>query len=63
MYALLLILLGSAHLMAETGKGFMESDGKIMVVMAVVLIVLSGLLAFMVNVERKISKLEKEMKK
>ncbi len=38
----------------------MRSNGKIYVVMAVVLIILFGLFAYLVSVDRKISKIEKE---
>lgn len=38
----------------------MRSNGKIYVVVAVVLIILFGLLAYLVRLDRKISKFEKE---
>ncbi len=38
----------------------MRSNGKIYVVVAVVLIILIGLLAYLVRLDRKISRLEKE---
>jgi CcmD family protein len=44
--------------MAET----MRSEGKIYVVILVVVIVFSGLVIFAINSDRKISKLEKEIK-
>ena len=44
--------------MAET----MRSDGKIYVVILVVAIVFTGLVVFAFNSDRKISKLEKEIK-
>jgi CcmD family protein len=44
--------------MAET----MRSEGKIYVVILVVAIVFSGLVIFAINSDRKISKLEKEIK-
>jgi len=40
----------------------MRSNGKIYVVVAVVLIILIGLLLYLLRLDRKISKLEKEMK-
>ena len=43
-------------------NGFMYENGKIYVVMAVVVIILIGLFLYMVNLDRKISKLEKKDK-
>ncbi|MFP5042571.1 CcmD family protein [Parasediminibacterium sp. JCM 36343] len=40
-------------------QDFMRSNGKIYVVMAVILIILTGFFAYLVSVDRKISKLEK----
>jgi len=37
----------------------MRSDGKIYVVVAIVLVVLSGLIAYLIILDRKISKIEK----
>lgn len=39
-----------------------RADGKIYVVVAVVLVILAGLLTYIVLLDRKISKLEKEIK-
>jgi hypothetical protein len=41
-------------------EGFMRSNGKIYVVVAVVLTILAGLIIYMVRLDRKLSKLEKE---
>ena len=41
----------------------MRSNGKIYVVVAVVTTILIGLIAYMFRVEKKISTLEKELKK
>ena len=41
----------------------MMSSGKIYVVVAVVLIILAGLLLYLISVDRKITKLEKEIEK
>lgn len=40
-------------------EGLMRSEGKIYVVMVVSLIVLTGLILYLLRLERKISKLEK----
>ncbi len=45
--------------MADT----MRSEGKIYVVLAVVLIILFGLLFYLTRLDKKIGQLEKEMKK
>jgi hypothetical protein len=39
--------------------GFMRSEGKIYVVMAVVITILAGLILYVVRLDRKITKLEK----
>lgn len=41
----------------------MRSSGKIYVVVAVLAIIFSGLLIFLINIDRKVSKLEKESQK
>ncbi|MBC8082972.1 MAG: CcmD family protein [Hymenobacter sp.] len=40
----------------------LRGDGKIYVVVAVVALVLAGLLAFLVSLDRKVSRLERELK-
>ncbi len=40
-------------------RSFMESNGKIYVVMAVVLTIMAGIIIYMVNLDKKISRLEK----
>jgi hypothetical protein len=40
----------------------MRSSGKIYVVVGVVLIILAGLLLYLISIDRKVSKMEKEMK-
>lgn len=52
---------------AQTAGGDVEmadklkADGKIYVVVGVVLIILTGLILYLVRIERKVAKLEKEM--
>jgi CcmD family protein len=43
----------------EEPSDFMNSNGKIFVVMAVVVIIVSGLLVYVISLDRKINKLEK----
>lgn len=62
-YSLLLLgaFLISFQLMAQdTEQGLMRSNGKIFVVMAVVLTILAGLFAYLINIDKKITRLEKE---
>ena len=67
----LLILLLLTHfsiqaqeLSTESGLATtMRSNGKIYVVVAVALTVMIGLIAYLISVDRKISKLEKSLKK
>lgn len=41
-------------------NSIMKSNGKIYVVMAVVIVIVLGLFLYLINLDRKISKLEKE---
>lgn len=43
----------------EEPSDFMHSNGKIFVVMAVVVTIVTGLLIYLINLDRKISKIEK----
>jgi hypothetical protein len=44
---------------STNNDGFMRSEGKIYVVMAVVITILAGLILYVIRLDRKISKLEK----
>ena len=44
---------------SEEPTDFMNSNGKIFVVVAVVLVILVGLFIYLINLDRKIKKLEK----
>ncbi len=44
---------------AEDKTGFMRSEGKIYVVVAVTLIILAGLILYVARLDRKITRLEK----
>ncbi len=39
---------------------FMRADGKIMVVATVILIIMAGFFSYLISVDRKLTKLEKE---
>lgn len=63
--SLILLLVISTNLqaqetVAEDTAGLMRSNGKIYVVVAVVVTILLGLFAYVFNLDRKISKLEKK---
>lgn len=49
---------GSAVEMADT----MRSEGKIYVVVLVIAVLFTGILIYLINTDRKVSKLEKDMK-
>ncbi len=60
-FLLLTSFLLSSQLMAQDSEqGLMRSNGKIFVVMAVVLTILAGLFAYLINIDKKITRLEKE---
>ena len=62
--ALLLLLLQSTWLFAQEGQpemaDQMRSNGRIYVVVAVVVTILIGLILYMVRVDRKLTRIEKE---
>ncbi len=60
--AILSVLVSMVALAQEnaTDTGLMRSNGKIFVVMAVVLTILIGLFAYLINIDKKINRLEKE---
>lgn len=45
---------------ADSSAGLMRSNGRIFVVVAVMLTILAGLIIYLVRLDRKIGKLEKE---
>lgn len=62
------ILLYSSHLFSqemdlhtEEPSDFMHSNGKIFVVMAVVITIVTGLVIYLINLDRKIGKMEKKL--
>jgi len=46
---------------AEEPTDFMRSEGKLYVVVAVVVVIVFGIFIFLLNLDRKIKKLEKKM--
>jgi len=65
--ASLFILFSFSSVLAQQAEpemaDLMRSEGKIYVVVAIVLIILVGLLAYLFTLDRKISRLEKESEK
>lgn len=63
LFLILPILLLSTNLIAQAtveAPSVMRSNGKIYVVMAVVVIIMSGFFIYLINIDRKLSKLEKK---
>jgi uncharacterized membrane protein YdjX (TVP38/TMEM64 family) len=62
------LLLGFMHLAAfaqdatnnEATNDLMRSNGKIFLVMTIVVVLIAGLLLYLISIDRKISKLEKK---
>lgn len=46
----------------QDNTDIMKRNGKIYVVMAVVIVIVTGLLLYLVNLDRKIRRMEKELK-
>jgi uncharacterized membrane protein len=59
MLHLFVVAQSSATATPLNNDGFMRSEGKIYVVMAVVITILAGLLVYIIRLDRKITKLEK----
>jgi hypothetical protein len=57
---LLVSLLASTLLHAQGNADTMRSNGRIYVVIAVVLAILTGMILYLVRLDRKIRKIEKE---
>jgi heme/copper-type cytochrome/quinol oxidase subunit 2 len=57
--ALTVIYAGAQEAVTNTSGDIMHSNGKIYVVMTVVILIVVGLLLYVISVDRKITKLEK----
>jgi CcmD family protein len=62
LFGLLLIINPALFAQDAQMADAMRSEGKIYVVLAVVLIIFFGLIAYLIYTDRKISKLEKRLK-
>ncbi len=67
--ALILILLVSINLFAQqkviqevSMADRLREDGKIWVVVVVIAVVFAGIIVYLINIDRKISKIEKQIK-
>jgi len=65
----IVLVLGFMHLVAfaqdavstnEASNDLMRSNGKIFLVMTIVVVLIAGLLLYLISIDRKISKLEKK---
>lgn len=56
-----LLLCASTAFSQASGEAFFHSAGKIYVVLGVVLIVFLGMVLFLISIQRKVSKLEKQI--
>ncbi|TGE17042.1 CcmD family protein [Hymenobacter elongatus] len=59
---LLPVLHAAAQSEAPEMADVLRQNGKIYVVVAVITVVLAGLLAFLISLDRKVSRLEQELK-
>jgi uncharacterized membrane protein len=61
----LLVFLTFNSLNAQTPQGtdFMRNIGMIYVVIGVIIIIFIGIIAFLINIDRKLTKLENQIKK
>lgn len=64
----LLLLMLPAVVFSQSGNtvemaDVMRSNGKIYVVLAVVLVIFAGIIIYLISIDKKLSKLEKENKK
>jgi CcmD family protein len=61
----LLVFLTFNSLKAQTPQGtdFMRNIGMIYVVIGVIIIIFIGIIAFLINIDRKLTKLENQIKK
>ena len=58
--ALMTIAANAQVTAASTDNDVMKSNGKIYVVMTVVIVIVTGLFLYLVNLDRKITKMEKK---
>jgi CcmD family protein len=59
---ILFSLLPLAQIFAQGNRDFMRETGKINVVVAVILVLFLGIVAYLLRLERKVTALERQMK-
>ena len=59
--AILLLLATTPALFAQDGKDLMRDNGRIYVVVAVMVTILLGLILYLVRIDRKLTKIEKDI--
>ncbi len=60
-FTTLLLSICSLATMAQDGKDIMRDNGRIYVVVAVMVTILLGLIIYLVRIDRKLGRLEKEI--
>ncbi len=60
-FSTLILSLFSLATVAQDGKDLMRDNGRIYVVVAVMVTILLGLIIYLIRIERKLSRLEKEI--
>jgi multisubunit Na+/H+ antiporter MnhB subunit len=58
---ILMLLATSPELFAQDGKDLMRDNGRIYVVVAVMVTILLGLILYLVRIDRKLTKIEKDI--
>ena len=61
-FAFILLMYYTAFANNAVNQDFMRSIGKIYVVVAIILLIFFGIIAFLIKMERQISKLEQQIK-
>lgn len=61
LFTALFLLSATTLLNAQSGGDFMRSSGKIYVVVAVILAIFIGIVAFLMHLDRKLTKLENQI--
>ena len=60
-FTALFLFITTTLLPAQSGSDFMRSSGKIYVVVAVIVAIFIGIVAFLLNLDRKLTKLEHQI--
>ena len=60
-FSILFLTLSSQAVMAQDGKDLMRDNGRIYVVVAVMVTILLGLIIYLIRIDRKLGRLEKEI--